>query len=606
MLEQLFNSKTRVAILALFFANENKKFYGQEIIKLAKVDPANSHRELIKLNKLGFLKSERVANQKYYFLDKNSEYYEGLKMIFDVYNYRQEEGKWMLYEEMPNYYPMVVADATNVKRANDFLKTIGIKNRFSKTLAIYDNGFASIWFPQNEFYRISREVVEKLVKNPVWGEIYNREVIKRSEEVFGKVKKLSLINLASLSNKKLYKLFVEHFSLLEYAHILHWFVSALDYGENLFSKYLMNYIKNRIKNSKYSLGDAFAILTTPTEESMTIKEYKSLLEILDYILQKNKLKNYFKKTETKILAERLKDVDRKLNTELDKHTKNYGWLGYGTVGPNWGKEYFINILSSLIRQKARPAKLLKKVEIDRNGLIQKQQELIKGLKIEPLHQKVFEVARGLIFGKGLRKDKTIFFYLSATENLFREIGRRYFLSLQQVRFLYPHEVKDLLLRNKFSAAVLNERYKFSVYYSIGEGEKDVLLEGEKAKKFLKSFNFTQEKTEDIKLLQGDCAGPGRVRGEVAIINTVQDMEKMRKGMILVSTATSPDLVPAIKKAAAIITDAGGITCHAAIISRELGIPCVTGTKIATRALKDNDLVEVDATHGKVIIIKKMK
>ena len=80
------------------------------------------------------------------------------------------------------------------------------------------------------------------------------------------------------------------------------------------------------------------------------------------------------------------------------------------------------------------------------------------------------------------------------------------------------------------------------------------------------------------------------------------MSKMKPGDILVSKATNPNVVPAMKIAGAIITDEGGITCHAAIISRELKIPCVIGTKIATQVLKDGDKVEVDANNG---IIKKL-
>jgi len=79
---------------------------------------------------------------------------------------------------------------------------------------------------------------------------------------------------------------------------------------------------------------------------------------------------------------------------------------------------------------------------------------------------------------------------------------------------------------------------------------------------------------------------------------------MQKGDILISIATNPDLVPAMKIAGAIVTDVGGITCHAAIVSRELNIPCVVGTKIATKALHEGDLIDVDATHGIVRIIKK--
>ena len=79
---------------------------------------------------------------------------------------------------------------------------------------------------------------------------------------------------------------------------------------------------------------------------------------------------------------------------------------------------------------------------------------------------------------------------------------------------------------------------------------------------------------------------------------------MKKGDILVSIATNPNLVSAMKKASAIITNAGGLTCHAAIVSRELNIPCIVGTKVATKVLKDGDLVEVDADEGMVKILKK--
>ena len=81
------------------------------------------------------------------------------------------------------------------------------------------------------------------------------------------------------------------------------------------------------------------------------------------------------------------------------------------------------------------------------------------------------------------------------------------------------------------------------------------------------------------------------------------MNKVKKGDILVAVMTRPDYLPAMKRAAAIVTDEGGVTCHAAILSRELGIPCIIGTKIATKVLKDGQLVEVNANHSWVKIIK---
>jgi len=81
-------------------------------------------------------------------------------------------------------------------------------------------------------------------------------------------------------------------------------------------------------------------------------------------------------------------------------------------------------------------------------------------------------------------------------------------------------------------------------------------------------------------------------------------DKLKQGDILVTTMTTPDFLFIMKKAAGFITDEGGITCHAAIVSRELKIPCIIGTKIATKVLKDGDLVEVDAKKGIVRIIKR--
>lgn len=105
-------------------------------------------------------------------------------------------------------------------------------------------------------------------------------------------------------------------------------------------------------------------------------------------------------------------------------------------------------------------------------------------------------------------------------------------------------------------------------------------------------------------MRGQIASGGKVKGQVRILKNVKQMQAVKTGDILVSPMTTPDFLPAMKKAAAIITDEGGITCHAAIVSRELKIPCVIGTKIATQVLKDGDLVEVDANKGIVKILKK--
>jgi len=121
--------------------------------------------------------------------------------------------------------------------------------------------------------------------------------------------------------------------------------------------------------------------------------------------------------------------------------------------------------------------------------------------------------------------------------------------------------------------------------------------------------FYDRKTWDIlnpkidkNFVKGRVAFKGKVIGTVKVINKIREADDLKEGEILVTSMTDPRYVPAMKRAAAIVTDEGGITCHAAIVSRELKIPCVIGTKEATQIFKDGDKVEVDANNGIVLKI----
>jgi len=106
--------------------------------------------------------------------------------------------------------------------------------------------------------------------------------------------------------------------------------------------------------------------------------------------------------------------------------------------------------------------------------------------------------------------------------------------------------------------------------------------------------------EGAVLLRGLGAAPGLASGPVRILRSLADAGQLSDRDVLVTHMTAPDWVPLMRRAAAIVTDSGGMTCHAAIVSRELGIPCVVGTAEATRKLRDGELVTVDATRGLVL------
>lgn len=104
--------------------------------------------------------------------------------------------------------------------------------------------------------------------------------------------------------------------------------------------------------------------------------------------------------------------------------------------------------------------------------------------------------------------------------------------------------------------------------------------------------------------RGVVACPGVAEGVVRVLKTKEDIPTFQEGEILVASMTTPDYFPAAQKAIGIITDEGGVTCHAAIAARELGKPCVIGTKIATKVLKNGDRVEMNVEQGLVRVLSR--
>ena len=116
--------------------------------------------------------------------------------------------------------------------------------------------------------------------------------------------------------------------------------------------------------------------------------------------------------------------------------------------------------------------------------------------------------------------------------------------------------------------------------------------------FLKSNGFKIEVSKS-KSIKGTSAARGMVTGKARVVLRKSDIKKVRKGEILVASMTTPDYFPALKNAAGIVTDEGGLTSHAAIIARELGKPCIVGTKSATDSIKNGEIIVVDAIRGRV-------
>lgn len=212
-------------------------------------------------------------------------------------------------------------------------------------------------------------------------------------------------------------------------------------------------------------------------------------------------------------------------------------------------------------------------------------------------KRLVELLRNFATYQDERK-RNILIYLHFLEILLKEIGRRGNISLQLMRDTFPEEVKDILDGKITEDFIKRRREKCLVVWEEGR-VKSQIMTGSKTKKWEEKLSV---KHDNIQIIKGNCASKGKVQGKVRILLSASENDKLQKGEILVTFMTSPDFMSAIRKCGAIVTNLGGVTSHAAIISRELGIPCIVGTKNATEVLKTGQIVEVDADKGEVKIL----
>ena len=184
--------------------------------------------------------------------------------------------------------------------------------------------------------------------------------------------------------------------------------------------------------------------------------------------------------------------------------------------------------------------------------------------------------------------------------LFQILSKQFKLNAFTLENLVQKELLSLFQNKNIYKTNISKRQ--NAFISVWS--QNLPIEGQEAKRIIEKF---QDKPIIVNAVQGQIANTGKVTGLVKIIpvdysnlsKLNEEIKKMKKGSVLVAETTAPELILACKKAIAIVTDLGGLISHAAIVSREFKIPCIVGTKIATKVFKDGDLVEVDANKGLV-------
>jgi len=459
-------------------------------------------------------------------------------------------------------------------------------------LIIIEHQALTYYIKKTNWNIIHNVIVKKVESNPDFLFTVFKNIEKVGREQIRFLKK-NIKNLKKLTNSELNKIYQKYVTLNEIMYYYGTLISFLDFQD---TTYFCEKVKKIL--AKYSLSDLFEPITTPLNYTYNKKNEIDLLYLYNYFLKNKKLTNLFKKENSDTILKKLK-LNKYLYKKLNLHTKKYCWVNYVYEGPAADNKYFLEILIDMHKRKINPVNELKSVLKDQAKIEKIHKKLLANKHFTQNEKYIIKNASKIVFFKPYRRELQSYSYF-LMEQILKEIANRLSLSIGQVRMMMSAEVNNALIKDKINLKILNERLNNLLFYV--EKNKEICLTGSLVRNYASKYLKKENKIINTKSVIGTCSYGGKVKGIIKMVNTPKDMEKMNNGDILLACTTNPNLMPAIRKAKAIITDEGGLTCHAAIVSREMRIPCVIGTKIATQVLKDGDQVEVDANKG---IIRKL-
>ncbi|OGH64575.1 MAG: hypothetical protein A2821_03350 [Candidatus Magasanikbacteria bacterium RIFCSPHIGHO2_01_FULL_41_23] len=498
---------------------------------------------------------------------------------------------WLLGEDIPN------ADLffSNVW-LKTFVTTSGLNTGrgYERILCRYEGYHLWFYFGEHDGYEVGEHIAKKIIEEPGYAQTVNQNIIRVADELRAFSETIPQQNLSSLSNSEIWNIYPTHQKIHSEYYTWCWIPVAADMFHNNITKRFKNYLRTKAV-SESDINTTLVKLTQPTEKSLIFIEQEELLKIAIELSENNETRTMIEtSTETEIFNQ----LPIEFQNKLEAHRAKYYYTKHIWVSGEYTIADYVNQIKEIFATGIEPSDILKKQYQELERSKQEKEKTILLLDIRGQWKDVCKAFGDFMITKIYRRYAQLLavHHMSA---ILKEIARRMFLTEKQVRFALPVEMKQILLEDKNMSDELQRRTKRCVWYA--DANIDTVWTGAEADQIFSELEKS-EVVEGISELRGEVGCVGYAKGKVKIIIRAEDMAKMNQGDILVSIATDPDIVPAMKKAGAIVTEQGGITSHAAIVSRELGIPCLIGTKIATRIFKDGDMVEVDATKGIVRLI----
>ncbi len=381
------------------------------------------------------------------------------------------------------------------------------------------------------------------------------------------------LELSTLSQKNLISLWDAYYTLAlnrftSSGIIDHFALGSDEIIQKMIEQEITVQSKKALKNSEIS--NLFAIATAPVHQSFITQAEIELLKIAAGISQETVL----------------------------EYQQRYFWLHNNYAHSNiLPVSHFAKEITNWKTSGKNLRAEIKKLEQTPSESKKKKDQLLKKYTLSRLLRTLLTISEDFTWWQDQRKRAT-YLHIHMGICFLEEIAKRTGYSAQELKYTTGQEIKNIF-EGIPSKKELQARRKNSVFVLLPTGY--MVATGKDVQR-IRSIMWEKKAKKSIQDFRGLSASLGRVTGPVKIIKSVTEINKVQPGDILVAVMTRPDYVPAMRRAAAIVTNEGGITSHAAIVSRELGIPCIIGTKIATEVLKDGDMVEVNANHGIVKIL----
>ena len=353
-------------------------------------------------------------------------------------------------------------------------------------------------------------------------------------------------------------------------------------------------IIERVKEEKDDTDTIFSILSTcPTPEGISYNEEPlDLLKIAKQIKENNDLRDEL----------------------IRKHVEKYSWMKGPILIEEQAftyKEYEERINYLITTDIDKKIEDIQKARAKREEAVD---EIINKYPFTDEDKGIISSMRKFVFLRTFMATVQDRLFFLARHTLFSQISKEYNIPKKELLMLIPDEISELLKNYKVDDYIKLANDREKGYAIITINKNVTTFYGDEAQKIdnilcryieIKKREENNQKIEPSDdVVTGMIANMGCIVGRAKILNSYEDISNVNIGDIIISTMTLPNYIAAMEKARGFITDEGGITCHAAILSREFNVPCIVGTLNATKVIKDNDLIELDANNGIVRILER--